>query len=481
MDYLTKITAARPRPSRVTAKRDLVEETESNRGRIIQSAAIRRLQQKTQVYPLETNAAVRSRLTHSLEVQQTGRYLAKTILERLTQTGQLNQLGLSGIETAFTNLVEMSCLMHDVGNPPFGHFGEAAISRWMSDNAAHCHQKSITTQPSTLFTSTLLPDLCVFEGNAQGLRIIDTIQELNLTWSQIGALIKYTRPPFQARPDTGAPFSYRQKKPGFYYSEQRLMSLLWEQLDIAEGCRFPLVYIMEAADDISYCIADLEDAVDKGILSLRGLKYWLKEEWKKVSGKESGYLPDIIRSANEASSNNAHEFIIRMRTRLVKDLVSYAANRYLQHHQAVFDGTLDEPLIDGDSDQHLALETLKNVAIHHVFTSPEKETPELRGFAGLMGLMDIYQPILELSREHFSQIVALNSPQFFIEQRLFHRLSPKCIAAYSRAINELDQSQHSEQERNDLEWYYRARLIIDYISGMTDHFVMTEYQSLSAI
>lgn len=482
MDYLTKITAVRPRTSRVAAKRDLVEETESNRGRIIQSAAIRRLQQKTQVYPLETNAAVRSRLTHSLEVQQTGRYLAKTILELFAQSGELNKLGLKGIETAFTNLVEMSCLMHDVGNPPFGHFGEAAIGRWMDNNAMACHKKSTQNgSPSSLFTSTLLPDLCEFEGNAQGLRVIDTIQELNLTWSQLGALIKYTRTPYQPRPEDKHPFYYRQKKPGFYFSEQELVTQLWQELDIKEGCRFPLVYIMEAADDISYCIADLEDAVDKGILSLRGLKHWLNKEWGKISGVDTGYLPDIIKSANKAAGNHSHEFIIRLRTRLVKDLVQYAANRYLNRHQAIFDGTLDEPLIDGDSDQHRALKTLKNVAINHVFTSQEKETPELRGYAGLIGLMDIYQPLLELSETDFNDIVVNNSSRCFIEQRLFHRLSPKCVAAYNRAMMKIKVSTHSSKEQSDLEWYYRARLLIDHISGMTDHFVMTEYQSLSGI
>ncbi len=480
MNYLDKITAARPRTSQ-SAKASLIEETESNRGRIIQSAAIRRLQQKTQVYPLETNAAVRSRLTHSLEVQQTGRFLANTILEKLEQSGQLQALGLAGIETAFTNLVEMSCLMHDVGNPPFGHFGEAAISRWMTQHAQACYQKASIQPPSNLFTHTLLPDLCVFEGNAQGLRIIDTLQTLNLTWSQIGALIKYTRPPYQSKPGSLDPFYYRQKKPGFYYSEQALITRLWQNMKIDEGCRYPLVYIMEAADDISYCIADLEDAVDKGILTLTELKYWLSKEWEKINHTGTGYLPDIVESANRAAGNYAHEFIIRLRTRLVKDLVSYAANRYLQHHQAIFDGTLDEPLIDGDSDQHRALETLKNVAIHHVFTSREKETPELRGFAGLMGLMDIYQPILTLPRKAFADIVENNCPEHFIEQRLFHRLSRKSVAAYQRAVSELRTSNHTKQEQNDLEWYYRARLMIDYISGMTDQFVMTEYQSLSAI
>ena len=483
MDYLKKITVTRPRTSCVNRQLDLVTETESNRGRVIQSAAIRRLQQKTQVYPLETNAAVRSRLTHSLEVQQTGRFLAKTILGRLQDTGQLSTLNLAGIETAFTNLVEMACLLHDVGNPPFGHFGEAAISHWMQNNAEPCHNKSLAgiAGHSDLFVQTLLPDLLVFEGNAQGLRIIETLQGLNLTWSQIGALLKYTRAPSQAKPGASSAFACRQKKPGFYFSEQHLVEQMWQHLEIQPGCRHPLVYIMEAADDISYCIADLEDAVDKGIISLQGLQSFLTEIWWELADSNDDYLPAIIQTAKAQNGDDSHEFIVRLRTRLVSDLVGYAANRFLQKHQDIFDGTLDEPLIDGGSSQHLALESLKEVAIRHVFSSREKETPELRGYAGLMGLLDIYRPVLELSGSAFADIVEHDRGEQFVEQRLYHRLSRKYKAAYCRSVAALDNSSYTTEERNDLEWYYRTRLIIDYISGMTDHFVLTEYQSLSAI
>ena len=116
MNYADKITPTRRTVSQVEQDRDITEECESNRGRIINSAAIRRLQQKTQVFPLETNAAVRSRLTHSMEVMQTGRYIARTILKKL-EPGQAD-----GLDTAFVTTVEMACLMHDIGNPPFGHF-----------------------------------------------------------------------------------------------------------------------------------------------------------------------------------------------------------------------------------------------------------------------------------------------------------------------------------------------------------------------
>ena len=480
MDYRTKITCRRQRPTTIEG-RDIVEETESNRGRIIQSAAIRRLQQKTQVYPLESNAAVRSRLTHSLEVQQTGRFISRSILKAFSDNNELESLGLSGIETAFTNLVEMACLMHDVGNPPFGHFGEAAINDWMEKHAEACFKKAVGAdfQIPKIFYEQLLPDLEHFEGNAQGLRIIHSIQKLNLTTSQIAALVKYTRPAWQVTADTG--FRYRQKKPGCYFSEQPLIEMIWNHLGITPGHRHPLVYIMEAADDIAYCIADLDDAVDKGILTLKQLQQLLQAEWdvqcKRKSFGYSRYLPNIVDQALDDDAS-AHLFITRLRTRLVKDLVDYATERYREHHEAIFKGALDEPLIDGGSAQHLALLTLKWVARKHVFNQPEVETPELRGYSALVGLMNIYQPLLEISGDDFKKITKPKPAKHFIAQKLYHRLSGKQKEAYKEAVQKLS---GTREEQVAMEWYYRCRLIIDYMSGMTDNFVMDEYQCLSAI
>ena len=117
-------------PLGVKTEREILRIFESDRGRIINSAAIRRLQQKTQVFPLERNAAVRTRLTHSLEVQQVGRYIAKEVLSRLKELRLLETCGLDELTGPFESIVEMACLMHDIGNPPFGHFGEAAINDW---------------------------------------------------------------------------------------------------------------------------------------------------------------------------------------------------------------------------------------------------------------------------------------------------------------------------------------------------------------
>jgi dGTPase len=129
IDFKQKISFQRPFSNPIEAEEeyDIVRQFESDRGRIVNSAAIRRLQQKTQVFPLERNAAVRSRLTHSMEVQQVGRHIAKEILNRFKQAGRIDELGLTKLLDPFESIVEMACLMHDIGNPPFGHFGESAI------------------------------------------------------------------------------------------------------------------------------------------------------------------------------------------------------------------------------------------------------------------------------------------------------------------------------------------------------------------
>lgn len=207
---------------------------ESDRGRIINSAAIRRLQQKTQVFPLERNAAVRSRLTHSMEVQQVGRFISQTIIKQLSKQGLLAQYGLDKLDRQFESIVEMACLMHDVGNPSFGHFGEAAINQWFSEHIDALFDRQEITDSQALL-SPLKGDLLNFEGNAQALRIVHSLQTLNLTYSQLSSIIKYTRRGDQPKPDKDQPKAYLQKKVGFYLSEAPIVKTINDTLNTQAG------------------------------------------------------------------------------------------------------------------------------------------------------------------------------------------------------------------------------------------------------
>src|SRR5687768_11711108 len=135
--YEQLLSSQRLQPSKI-ADRDLVAESESDRARLVFSSPFRRLQQKAQVFSLESNAAVRSRLTHSIEVAQTGRFIAEQIATALR-----DKLSISIDAQAFANFVETACLMHDLGNPPFGHFGEATIAEWFADNASQCLKEAL--------------------------------------------------------------------------------------------------------------------------------------------------------------------------------------------------------------------------------------------------------------------------------------------------------------------------------------------------
>lgn len=500
VDFKNKFNFQRPFSPPIEARDeyDVVRQFESDRGRIINSAAIRRLQQKTQVFPLEKNAAVRSRLTHSLEVQQVGRHIAKEILHRLRKQGKLGELGLSDFTDPFESVVEMACLMHDIGNPPFGHFGESAINNWFAKrmDIASCGAVPQSTDSCTftflrllegedqlnVLRSKIRHDLCNFDGNAQAIRLVFTLLKLNLTFSQTACILKYTRPAYwaAAMPEN---LDYLMKKPGFYLAEEPFIKRLRETLDMGEFSRFPLTYIMEAADDISYCIADLEDAVEKNIFSVEQLFDHLEHEWgEEIKGD---WFEEVVRTAyqkmNKAKTfrDPVDYFFLELRVQTVKHLVPHAAIRFIDNLPAIFAGTFNQALLEDVSQANRLLKIYKSVAFKHVFNHHEVEQLELQGYRVISGLLDIYSPILDMPLQEFRQLVDDDTHRRYpIETRLFHKLSAKHRLAYNEAVAHLRQQPENQQQIGEL--YYRARMIQDYISGMTDLYAYDEYRRLMA-
>ncbi|MFY8325168.1 dGTPase [Pseudoalteromonas sp. ZZD1] len=485
IDFRKKITPARE--LRTTGHLQMA--LESDRGRIINSAAIRRLQQKTQVFPLERNAAVRSRLTHSLEVQQVGRFIVQRIFHYLTQQQQ-REFGLIGLERSLESLVEMACLMHDIGNPPFGHFGEAAINHWFSDNLTNLTPERCA-DPHTgigVVFKHLAHDIINFEGNAQGIRIVHSLLGLNLTYCQTAGILKYTRPASMKHSDIPTNKNYLMKKVGFYYSEKNFVESLQKELEIEPHCRHPASYIMEAADDISYCLADIEDAVEKGIISVDTLCDKLKTHYKKVLinltindiehqdfvAKAVDYAKD---KANQQPYNFNSEFFIYLRVSLLHPLVNYAAKRFIDNIEAVFHGDFNQALLEDRSHLHAVTKTLKQVALEHVFSHKEVEKLELQGYRIINGLLDCYKPLLQLTLDEFKRVVNGDN-RFLIESRLLKKLSKKHLNSYQHAIAAM---QAEPDHVIAYEFYYRCRLLQDYISGMTDQFAYDEYRALMVI
>lgn len=498
IDFKQKISFQRPfsKPNMAANEYDIVRQFESDRGRIVNSAAIRRLQQKTQVFPLERNAAVRSRLTHSLEVQQVGRHIAKEILNRFKQEKRIDKLGLNELLVCFESIVEMACLMHDIGNPPFGHFGEAAINKWfiqlldpVNGNVKSVGQDNCSVEILRLregeselnyLRSRIRQDLCHFEGNAQAIRLVHTLLKLNLTYAQVGCILKYTRPAYWSS-ELPASHNHLMKKPGFYLAEEAFVEKLRHELKLGEFDRFPLTYIMEAADDISYCLADLEDAVEKGIFSIEQLFQYLTKEWGATV--DGDLFDKTVKQAfdktvyQQGHRSTEDQFFMSLRVFTVATLVPQAARRFVDNLPEVFTGTFNQALLEDTGPANRLLKMFKTVAANYVFNHPEVEQLELQGDRVIRGLLDIYNSLLRMPTEAFRKLSNENNHQNYpIETRLFHKLSTKHCLAYNEVMVGL--TRLSPEQYKILEYYYRARLIQDYISGMTDLYAYDEYRRL---
>ncbi|MGP2450200.1 dGTPase [Pantoea stewartii subsp. indologenes] len=492
INFRKKISFTRPYSNRKDPQGEyfITRHFESDRGRIINSAAIRRLQQKTQVFPLERNAAVRSRLTHSLEVQQTGRYISKEILQTLKMQGGLAKYGLDDMEGAFESLVEMACLLHDVGNPPFGHFGEAAINDWFEDNlpaelvdplVAGVENEAQRADFDRM-NAMIRQDLCHFEGNAQAIRMVHSLLQLNLSYSQVACILKYTAPAWW-QGEKPAQFSVLMKKPGFYLSEREYIDELRTATNLTEHHRFPLTYIMEAADDISYCIADLDDAVEKAIFNVDSLYEYLSKAWGTINNNDA-FSRTVGEAWREAGSkkrrSRSDQFFMSLRVNVQNVLVTYAVKRFIDNLPAIFEGHFNHALLEDEGEEGRLLKIFKTVARQQVFNHSEVEQLELQGYRVIKGLLEIYQPLMSLNYEAFTTLINEDFLRHHpIETRLFHKLSGKHRKAYLYKMRTL--VVEHKYERLLWERYYRFRLIQDYISGMTDLYAWDEYRRLMAV
>jgi dGTPase len=474
IDYRKKITTHRE----FYPINDIEYSIESDRGRILSAPALRRLQKRTQVFALELNASIRTRLTHSMEVGQSARFIAKSILTKLKENG-LEEYGLEELENGFVSTSEMTSLLHDIGNPPFGHFAEQTINSWIEKNMK---TRIDSFDADEKLKNMLWQDICNYDGNAQAIRVITKLQRLNLSYTQILSVLKYTRGAYEAKPSKDDELSYLKKKPGFYYSEKEFIKILQETLEVQEGHRFPITYIMEAADDISYLTADLEDSVEKGILSLDEVYNLIKAKCEK---ENEHYLLELIEKQYENAKKNEEPYQFNMfftliRAKLIGALVNHVVEIYIDNHEAIYNGSFNSALLEYDksSKYYKAIEILQDISIKHIYQNKEVQKLELQGYAIVNGLLESYKPLLELDGFDFAKLLENKKIDCFISMRLIKRLSSKQIVAYKNDVESLDEN---DPEYELLEWYYRVRLIIDYISGMTDDFALSEYKTLLAL
>lgn len=459
----------------IPAKQSPDERTEHGRDydRAIFSTPVRRMQDKTQVFPLDPNDSVRTRLTHSLEVSNIARNMARGIGDWLLEEGELkNSRQRDSIES-----IAATCgLIHDLGNPPFGHAGEKAIQEWFK----YQDRKDSDLKEKKFFRfvegfgndEQLKNDFLMFEGNAQTIRLISKLQVLadfhglNLTCATMSAACKYISPSNEINEDL-----HEKSKLGYFASEQGLINKIQEETGTF-GKRNPIAYIVESADDIAYSVVDIEDGVKKGVISWDNLKEKLEEEIelsKKFPQRESEILQLCFTKADEylkradssilekgkpldnAMAQTFRVFAIIQSAEAIK-------KAFKEKYQNIKNGDYHDELYK-DSEAGALIEACKQIGIKYIYPSDENLKLELMGRRVIHDLMDIF----------WEGASTGNKKEKGFARKIFDLTSRNYRVVYEEAL----------KEKKLPGKYCSMQLMTDYICGMTDTFACTLHKRLT--
>lgn len=449
---------------------DVRSEFRKDYHRIICSASFRRLQDKTQVYPLNRGDFVRTRLTHSMEVSSFAGSLGETIFKRLIEKGA------AGVDERVRedccNILECAGLIHDIGNPPFGHFGEFAIRQWFADNLPTLSFKGQRVEE--LLSDQMKGDFLHFEGNAQALRVlaklhclVDMDNGMNLTYALLNTIIKYPVSSLGINKRSG---NIKDKKMGYYVSEQALFEDITQSTG-AVDCRYPLTFILESADDIAYKTADIEDAVIKGLITYPQLMSEISSfasrcktaEERAALENAAERLSHYLESAQERGMPSPEEkavqnWIVHIQGRLIYA----AADAFVENYDAIMRGEFATELLAVSPVRVLA-DALSDIAVKYAFRSDLILKIELSVDTMMTFLLDRIA----------GAALRFDTPQ----ARITDGNLSSIISANYMKICERNCAGKTDSEQ----CYNRLLLVTDYVCGMTDGYARELYRSISGI
>ena len=412
--------------------------------RIVFSPAFRRLQDKTQVFPLPESDFVHTRLTHSLEVSCVGRSLGNLVGE--TVINRNSSLKNKFTKFHFGEIVAAACLAHDIGNPPFGHSGEDAIAEYFRSGNGQKFKSKIKDEKKW-------NDLIQYEGNAQGFRIITKLQNpkikggLKLTNSTLASVTKYPRESF-IKIKSKSLLNNAYRKYGFFQAEKELFGqvaeaagLIYQKDEIVYWwCRHPLAFLVEAADDVCYRVMDLEDGFRLGLVSFNDTEEML--------------IPLINKQALKGyKEKDEKDRIGYLRAVAIRELVNELANVFLDKEKNILHGKFEDDLISKIRRAN-ALKRIKEISMKQIYKSRSVVEREVAGYEVLGGLLDTF--INAYNEAYEGKISSKNKAVF--------ALLPERIA---------------DEIPDDL--YLRLLKIIDFVSGMTDSLAVSLFRKIKGI
>lgn len=542
MDWEKLLNPQRIRQSKPYDSRN---EFESDYGRIIYSPALRRMHDKTQVFPLTADDNIHSRLTHSNEVMSLGYTFGMLLCK---DEDFIKRKEIKDPIRVLPLILQNICLVHDIGNSPFGHFGETIISHYF---------KNLFSDRKELFKSLSerqKSDFINYDGNAQGFRVLTKLQilndpfGLNLTYATLSASLKY--PNFEKINKTKKrelleigkslePENIEKKKHGIFFSEEKYFELISKNTGLeVQGriIRHPLCYLMEAADSIAYLCMDMEDGFNKGIYSIEYIK-------SKFATKPN---VDVCKKIYDLLDNKYHNNtykIVNTRIKLIAYFVELAFRNFIENLENIELGLYNKELIEDDTNEiHELVKDFSN----EIFKSREINNLESTGHSVIVGLLNFYIDFIFIKNDSSfaNRATALISKSIIdasIEETLvetcnrkltkklnalsddyskfpnkedttckkieskinivkknienFKKLEVEYSALLNKQITSPIETNSDEYARlskvraqiytevdpnfDDLDTYYKLRVIVDFISGMTDQYALKHYQKIS--
>lgn len=373
--------------------------------RIVFSAAFRRLQNKTQVVPLPETDFVHTRLTHSIEASCVGRSLGHLVGKRLL----VDNHTIPFTEYDFEAVVASACLAHDIGNPPFGHTGEDAISDYFKSDKAEKFIHNLTPLQKN--------DLQNFDGNAAGFRLLtysfpsqsEFSGGLGLTYSTLGVFTKYPKASLPVLKGSG---NASEKKYGFFDSDIESFERIAESLGLRKKefehgwFRHPLSYLVEAADDICYRIVDLEDGYKLKFVSFENVKRLLEE---LVYSRKDENLDRLSKIHDE------QEKIGYLRSKAIGVLVKESADYFMNNLKQILKGDFDSPLLN-IIPAHSILREINELSVKNIYESKPVLEIEAAGFVVLSGLLDAFlNSVFKTESKYYSTIRKLIPPEYLLD------------------------------------------------------------------
>lgn len=416
--------------------------------RVVFSSAFRRLQDKTQVIPLPESDFVHTRLTHSLETSCVGRSIAKSTGKTIIERYRLKKISVED----FGSAVATACLAHDIGNPPFGHSGENAISKYFKEGNGIKYKKHLKPGEWS--------DLTNFEGNANGFRILTNMNNISrgnimLTYTTLASFIKY---PCGSLKGKSKYIPGIHKKYGYFQSEKENFIRIFDELGIIRispgvYARHPLAYIVESADDICYRIIDFEDGIRIGLVP-----------FEQAIEILTGILPSgQYRKTKYQNILDRKEKIGYLRSKVISFLVKKVTEIFLDKETKILEGKFSKSLLEElDSDTIKNLNTIEKLSVENIYNSRPVVMIEISGFNVVGKLLDLF-------------INSVNS---------YHTLGDKIRDKdiMNKKILDLLPKQYLGNigyPENDL--YIRLLQICEFVAGMTDTYAISLYKKLTGI